>query len=55
MLNLIILTIVLISSPTFGLLENLFHAENNCYSGCHSNYVDNIFNLNYCKKGLMIN
>ena len=35
-----------------GLIESLFRAENNCYSGCQSNYATSEENLNACKKGL---
>jgi len=51
MLKLIVFTIFLISSPTFGLVQSLFQTENDCYSGCHANYVDNLWNLDACKQG----
>ena len=51
MLQFLVFTIFLFSSPTFGLLENLFHTQNSCYRGCHSTYADNVYNMNACKKG----
>jgi len=51
MLKLIIFTIFLASSPTFGLVRSLLRAENDCYSGCHANYADNLSNFDACKKG----
>jgi len=51
MLKLLVFTIFLVSSPTFGLLETLFQTENDCYSGCHSNYPTSLLNLDACKKG----
>lgn len=51
MLQLVIFTIFLATSPTFSLVGSLFQAENDCYSGCHSNYVNNLWNLNACKSG----
>jgi hypothetical protein len=54
MLKLLVFTIFFISSPTFGLLENLFQTENNCYSGCHSNYATSLADVDACKTGLFI-
>ena len=51
MLKFIVFTICLILSPTFGLIQNLLQVENDCYSGCWSNYVENLSNLDACKKG----
>lgn len=51
MLKLVAFTIFLIASPTFGLVEDLYKIENHCYTGCQSNYNDNLLNLNGCKIG----
>jgi len=51
MLKFIILTIFLVSSPAFGLLERLYQGENHCYSGCNSNYAESLANIDACKKG----
>lgn len=55
MLKLSIFAIVLFLSSTFGLIETLFRAGNDCYSGCRSKYVNSLSNLNACRKGLFIN
>lgn len=54
MLKLIVLTILLVSSPAFSLLEHLFQTENYCYSGCHSNYATSLSDVDACKTGLII-
>ncbi len=54
MFKLFVFTIFLVTSSAFGLLENLYQTENDCYSGCDSNYIDNLLNLDACKKGLLI-
>jgi len=51
MVKLIVLAILLASSQANGLLENLFNSENNCYTGCHSNYAASSAHLDGCKKG----
>jgi len=51
MLKLLVFTIFLVSSPTFGLLETLFKTENDCYSGCHSNYMTIRSYVHACKRG----
>lgn len=51
MVKLLVLAILLASSPANGLIETLFRAENNCYSGCQSNYATNEAYLDACKKG----
>jgi len=51
MLKFIVFTVCLILSPTFGLIQNLFRVENDCYSGCLSNYAENLSNLDACKTG----
>ncbi|CAF0890804.1 unnamed protein product [Rotaria sp. Silwood1] len=51
MLKIFAFTIILLSSPIFGLLETLFQAQNSCYSGCHSNHAVDLSTLNACKKG----
>jgi len=51
MLKFLVFTIFLVTSPTFGLLETLYQVENDCYSGCHSNYMDNLLNIDACKEG----
>jgi len=51
MLKFLTFAILLASSPAFGLLETLFDVENNCYSGCHSNYAINLAHFDSCKKG----
>jgi hypothetical protein len=51
MLKLLIFAILLASIPVNSLLESLFQTENDCYSGCHSNYATSLTNLDACKKG----
>ncbi|CAF1028017.1 unnamed protein product [Adineta steineri] len=51
MLKLIIFTLFLISTPSFGLLENLFQAERNCYSGCRANYATSFLAISACQAG----
>jgi hypothetical protein len=52
MVKLLVFAILLASSPATGLLESLFSTENNCYSGCHSNYAATADHLTACRKGL---
>jgi len=47
----LIFIILLATSSTLGLLETLYHVENDCYSGCHSNYADSLSNREACKNG----
>lgn len=54
MLRLILLTIFLISSPVFGLIETLYETEHRCYSGCVSHYGSVGMKLNACKTGKFI-
>lgn len=51
MVKLLVFAILLASSPATGLLETLFRTENNCYSGCQTNYAANPANHEACKKG----
>jgi hypothetical protein len=51
MVKLLVFAILLASSPATGLLESLFNTENNCYSGCHSNYAATADHLTACRKG----
>jgi len=51
MMKLLVLAVLLASSPASGLLESLFREENGCYSGCYANYRDNKPHLEACKKG----
>jgi len=51
MVKLLVLAILLASSPATGLIETLFRTENSCYSGCHSNYAANTAHLDACRKG----
>jgi len=51
MAKFLVFAILLALSPANGLIESLFRAENNCYSGCQSNYATSEENLNACKKG----
>jgi len=53
MFKLFVFTIFLITPSTFGLLDALYQTENGCYSGCQSNYADNLSNLDACEKGLL--
>ncbi|CAF1530391.1 unnamed protein product [Adineta ricciae] len=51
MLKLIALTVFLFASPSFGLIESLLQSQNDCYSGCRSNYVTNSDNIFACQSG----
>jgi len=53
MFKLFVFSIFLITPSTFGLLDALYQTENGCYSGCQSNYADNLLNLDACKKGFL--
>ena len=53
MVKLLVFAILLASSPASGLLDTLFRAENNCYSGCQSNYAASADHLKACKEGLL--
>ena len=54
MFRLTLLTIFLISSPVFSLLETLYEAEHRCSSGCVSHYGHFGFRFNACKRGEFI-
>lgn len=54
MFRLLLLTIFLISSPIFGLIETLYDAEHQCHSGCVSNYGPIGSKLIACKSGELI-
>lgn len=51
MLSKIILTIFIVASPSFGLLQSLYEDHTNCYAGCHTNYAASETFLGACKKG----
>jgi hypothetical protein len=51
MVKLLVLAVLLASSPASGLLETLFRTENSCYSGCHANYAASGPHLDACKNG----
>jgi hypothetical protein len=51
MVKLLIFAILLASSPANGLIEQLFSAENSCYSGCSTNYAASKAHLDACRHG----
>ncbi|UJR10413.1 hypothetical protein I4U23_014617 [Adineta vaga] len=51
MLKAIVFTIFLVASPSFGLIDSLFRAQNDCYSGCRSTYALSSSNIFSCQSG----
>jgi len=51
MLKLIAFAVFLLASPSFGLLETLFRAQSDCYSGCRTNYPASLPDLFACQSG----
>lgn len=51
MFRLLILSVFILSTPSFGLLPTLYQAHERCYSGCATNYAGVASNLDGCKKG----
>lgn len=54
MVKLLVFAILLASTSATGLIESLFNTENNCYSGCYTNYAASQGHLEACRKGLFI-
>jgi len=51
MVKLLVFAILLASWPAHGLMDKLFHVEEICHKGCHSNYAAIPAHLDACKKG----